>query len=303
MRSLIELVFEYLPNGEHEVDPERVQLGYTVNDALTLWAGRFHVPLGLWNTLYHHGANIQTSIFRPRFIDFEDKGGVVPMHTIGLWGSGKAQWGPGRATYDLFVGNNPSVRGRTLAIHGFSDVGGHKSAGFNLGYRPDGAAGGLSVGLHGLVASVDSLAGDNRAFANTRLRMAGAYVGYDGHDWELLSELYRFGNRALPQGTRHGSTLAYVQLGKVIGAWTPYLRVERAQLDAGDAYFASLERGVPYRRVAAGVRYDLDVRAALKFEWNQTRESAALQLDADGVGLAFAGARYRRAVVEYSIAF
>jgi hypothetical protein len=29
------------------------------------WAGRFHSPYGYWNTAFHHGAQLQTSLLRP----------------------------------------------------------------------------------------------------------------------------------------------------------------------------------------------------------------------------------------------
>ena len=50
VKSLVELAFEYEEDGGGEVDLERLQLGYSFSDALTLWAGRFHTPFGLWNT-------------------------------------------------------------------------------------------------------------------------------------------------------------------------------------------------------------------------------------------------------------
>ena len=67
VKSLVELVFEYDSAGGLAVDLERLQLGYTVSDALTVWLGRFHTPFGVWNTWYHHGAGTTTApICRPR---------------------------------------------------------------------------------------------------------------------------------------------------------------------------------------------------------------------------------------------
>ena len=78
-KALIELAFEGdSAEGVIATDLERLQFGYTLSDAATLWLGRFHTPFGYWNTAYHHGTQIQTSALRPRFIDFEDKGGIVP---------------------------------------------------------------------------------------------------------------------------------------------------------------------------------------------------------------------------------
>jgi hypothetical protein len=51
-KALIEFAIEYGEDGHAALDLERLQFGYTVNDALTLWMGRFHTPMGLWNTSY-----------------------------------------------------------------------------------------------------------------------------------------------------------------------------------------------------------------------------------------------------------
>ena len=75
---------------------ERAQLGYSFSDALTFWVGRFHTPYGYWNTAFHHGAQIQTSVTRPLFIDFEDKGGILRAHSLGLLAHGRVPAGPGK---------------------------------------------------------------------------------------------------------------------------------------------------------------------------------------------------------------
>ena len=101
VRALVELVVERDADGQIGVDLERVQAGYAFGDALTMWAGRYHTPYGYWNTAFHHGAQIQTSILRPKFIDFEDKGGILPSHTVGLWATGKIGVGSGKFVYNL----------------------------------------------------------------------------------------------------------------------------------------------------------------------------------------------------------
>jgi len=85
IKGLVEIIFETTSTGEVATDLERLQMGYTFSDNATLWGGRFHTPYGYWNTGFHHGAQIQTAILRPRFLDFEDKGGILPAHMVGLW--------------------------------------------------------------------------------------------------------------------------------------------------------------------------------------------------------------------------
>jgi len=95
IKGLIELNFEINDAGELDTDLERMQIGYVFSDAATVWVGRFHSPWGYWNTAYHHGQQIQTTLTRPKFLEFEDRGGIIPAHSVGLWGTGAVQAGAG----------------------------------------------------------------------------------------------------------------------------------------------------------------------------------------------------------------
>lgn len=303
VKALFELVFEHLPEGDTEIEVERLQLGYTVNDALTLWMGRFHNPIGLWNTLYHHGANLQTSIARPRFVDFEDKGGIIPTHNVGLWGTGRLQSGAGWVTYDLYVGNGPTIRDRSLDINTFTDDNSNKLIGFNAGFKPNGAMLGWTFGVHGLDAKVDAMSSANTVLSTTRVRLGGAYVEYDSDTWDLLGEYYRQRNRDQATSLATSNTLWFVQASRAFGAFVPYARFEQASLDPSDVYFRSLRYGRSYRRALIGLRYDLNPWSAIKTEWAETRESATQLIDETGGIAPFPAVRYRGLAIEYSIAF
>lgn len=303
IKALFEVVFEHLPGEDTTVDVERLQIGYTVSDSLTLWMGRFHNPIGLWNTLYHHGANLQTSIARPRFIDFEDKGGIVPTHSTGIWASGKTATSIGRVTYDLYMGNGPTIRNRGLDINPVSDDTDNKLLGLNLGLHPNGASRGWALGVHALGSTVNARSTAGTVMSTTRLRMAGAYAEFDSETWNVLGEYYNQRNRDVSTALSHSNNLWFVQASRNYGSLTPYLRFERANLDPADDYFRSLLIGRAYRRVLVGLRYDLDTRSAIKTEFSDTRESAVLQIDASGAVMPFSAARYRGVAVEYSIAF
>src|SRR5579871_1263566 len=91
------------------VDVERLQIGYIFNDALKIRAGRVHNILGYWNTTFHHGTYIQTTINRPFFLRFEDQGGLLPTHLVGVWASGRYNAGPMNLGYDLMIGNGQKI--------------------------------------------------------------------------------------------------------------------------------------------------------------------------------------------------
>ena len=303
IKSLFELAFEYDQQGQVDFELERMQLGYTLNDALTVWAGRFHTPFGLWNTSFHHGANLQTSIYRPRFIEFEDRGGIIPAHSVGLWLTGKTALGPGKISYDAFLSNGPSIRARALDFNGFTDDNQGKMLGFNLGYHPNGSLNGLTVGAHGFGSSVDAYSTSSTVLSRTRLRAAGAYLGYDASDWEVIAEYYHFTNVDDATDARRSSSAWFAQVGKTFGALTPFFRYEKTALDPNDRYFVSQKGGRSYRRAVLGARYAIDGRSSFKFELGNTSESAVVLIDEFGLPVRFTGGSYRRAAIQYSIAF
>ena len=139
VRSLFELVFEYDRVGNLGTDLERAQIGYAFNDQANVWLGRFHTPYGYWQTAFHHGAQIQPSLLRPRFIDFEDKGGFLPAHTTGVWGTGSVQTEGGKIAYDLYVGNSYSILPNNVLGNGNLGMLDQNAAGFN---SPSMSAGG-----------------------------------------------------------------------------------------------------------------------------------------------------------------
>lgn len=303
VKGLIEIAFEYGDDGGLAVDMERLQLGYTVNDSLTLWMGRFHAPFGIWNTAYHHGAHLQTSISRPRFIDFEDKGGILPVHSVGAWASGKLALGSGRLLYDAYIANGPRIAERTLDFQAFNDDGANKLVGASVGYRPGGTHGALTLGVHAFGAHAKVYDTSAQVLSQTRMRMLGAYVGYDDDDWELIGEYYRFANTDLGDGQRRSSQAGFVQLGKTIGAWSPFMRYEKTSLDPQDNYFRSQASGQSYQRSVIGLRYALDAQSSFKLEFGATRERAADLVDETGALQAMPGSRYRRGAFQYSVAF
>lgn len=303
VKGLAELVVEYGQDGGVAVDLERLQLGYTVNDALTVWLGRFHTPYGLWNTDFHHGANLQTSISRPRFIEFEDKGGILPAHSVGVWATGKTALGGGKLTYDAYLANGPRIAERTLDFSAYTDGNANKMLGGNLGYQAGGALSGLTLGVHAFGSTVEVHDNNAAVISATKLRMAGAYVSYDENDWEVIGEVYHFANVDLGANQRHASNIGFLQVGRTFGAWTPFVRLEKAALDPADNYFRSQASGRSYRRAAFGLRYALDPRSSFKFELSDTSDSAADLIDETGAVLPFTARSYRRAAFQYSVAF
>lgn len=265
VKSLIETNFEVDSEGKLAVDVERLQIGYAFGDYLTAWLGRFHTPFGYWSTAYHHGTLIQTSVRRPQMIDFEDKGGIVPAHTVGVWGNGYYKLAGGKLTYDIFVGNAPVIEDSALAMSMAGLQHYRPSFGANIGYAfGQRSLDGLKFGFHWARGNVENL----DLGSKTNLNFVGPYLAYINAPWEFIAELYRFDNRDLSGKTgMHGSWAGFAQLGYEIGRWTPYGRFERASLDQRDPYFRGMESGRSYTRGAFGLRFSLSPRTAIKLEY------------------------------------
>ena len=279
-------------DGSLSVDVERLQVGYAFSDAATLWMGRFHTPFGYWNTAYHHGAQLQTTVLRPRFLDFEDLGGIVPTHMVGLWGTGKVRTGASKFTYDVYVGNGPKISDVSSTVAPVPVVptdyqtGGldpniagddnHSAmVGFNLGYDFSGMLDGLRLAVHWMNGDVNAygippttISSDLKAntLSTTNLNMGGGSIVYLSNYWEILGEYYGFNDKDKATDLKYKSRAGYLQVGVSFGSWTPYTRAERTILDQNDNYFNSQANGQSYARQVLGVRYNLNPKACLKLE-------------------------------------
>ena len=97
--------------------------------------------------------------------------------------------------------------------------------------------------------------------------------------------------------------MGFVHLGRTFGSWTPYVRYERASIDSKDNYFNAQVTGRSYTRGVPGARYALDARSSLKFELSSSTEPELNQRDEFGGNVFAPAVSFRRAAVQYSIAF
>lgn len=295
VKSLVELAFEVDSEGGLATDLERLQVGYLFGDAVTVWAGRFHTPYGYWNTAFHHGAQIQTSILRPQFIDFEDKGGILPAHSVGLWSTGSYRLGTGKLNYNAYIANGNRIDvgaggNGVLDFNAAKDDNNNKALGLNLAYDFGNSLEGLRLGIHGMrqeVAAYDSNAAVN---SRTMMNMFGGYAFYENNGWEGIAEYYHFNNQDLSGGTgSHASWAGFAQLAYYTDSqWTPYLRTEKTALDQNDQYFSRQASGRSYTRNALGLRYDLNPKAAIKLEVNHTSMTDGVAADFNEVRAQYA---------------
>jgi hypothetical protein len=271
--TLAELIFETGPDGQVGTDLERFQIGYQFNDQATVWVGRFHTPYGYVNTALHHGVWLADALRRPKFVNFEDKGGVMPAHTTGVWLTGALREDNGKFLYDFYTGNGQHIQGGIVDMQNGGNEHGAAMFGSRLSYQfIGGGADGLLVGVNGFTDKVN----DDNAItpALVRLNMVGAYAVYDTDTWEHIIEGYSFHDKNLngAPGTLR-SDMWFAQFAYRARWGVPYIRYERANLDQADPYFNEQTFGASYYRSALGVRFDINAKSSIKFEVAHTRNT------------------------------
>src|SRR5258705_12590695 len=97
-----EMTFNAQPTG-YTVEVERSIIRYDYNDFFKVSFGRYHTPIGYWNTAFHHGAWLQTTIGRPDMIRIG--GTFIPVHFVGLLVEGNIPSGGAGLSYNVGVGN------------------------------------------------------------------------------------------------------------------------------------------------------------------------------------------------------
>jgi hypothetical protein len=131
---------EYLLTN-HEADLERLQFGWEPSDHQVVWLGRFHQASSVWNHEHHHGQFLQTSVSRPASEQWEDDGGIIPQHFLGLlWESGWSIGGAYRLKSAIGAGLAPIITPKGLepfdVLH--ADASGHKlGVQARIAYQPD----------------------------------------------------------------------------------------------------------------------------------------------------------------------
>jgi hypothetical protein len=260
-------------------DLERLQITFRLSDVLNLSAGRYHTGIGYYNAAFHHGAFFETPIDRPRVFAFEDEGGVLPVHEVGLSASGIVPRTGSTLRYLAEVGNG---RNFDAGVRGETDEEGHdrngaKSTNLGLSFRPSGSSG-LELGgsyYHDRVPRSVGL--------QVNMRIGAAYAVYRTPSIELMAEWLRLQHRT-DGGGSFANDAGYLQGSRAWGKWRPYYRYDRLAIDPATPLIGSTGS---YRSNIAGVRFDPTQWVGLKAQYEHTDEPRQPGIDAVRVQLVF----------------
>jgi hypothetical protein len=272
---LAEVVLGPDTTNEFGVDIERYQLTYRVNRYFSASAGRFHTSIGYYNTAYHHGNWFSTAEGRPIMYLFEDSGGVLPVHMVGVSFTGGV---PGTDKIGLHwvaeLGNGlSSVPYGTAAVQNFYSDRNYKASNVAVYIRPQFLSG-LQIGGSWYHDGINPLQAQNPLpVAEIKQNIESAYVVYFSSDWEFLTEGVLLSNHVtgMPQAIQ--SPMAYTQIARRFGIYKPYFRYQYVNDKYNDP--VNILQG-KYYGPSVGVRIDFAEYAAFKLQYNHLYESRQL---------------------------
>lgn len=253
-----ETVFEYDEDaGEFVVDVERVIVSYAIDEHLRLSGGKVHTPIGYWNNAYHHGLALQPTIDRPMLFHFEDEGGALPIHTVGVQLSGRDMTAA-HLGFDALLGNGLGNRpvadtngtpSMTLAVH--SQLTPALRVGVS-GYRDHRVAGSETKYGVPLTAPMTQTIG-------------GGFLTYFTESAEAIVEAQQVTNASGGANTRSLGWFAYAGL-RLAPRLVPYAMHDQLELADNDLYFVANDT----RRETFGLRWEQAASVVLKLELHST---------------------------------
>lgn len=268
-RFLTELHAAY-EEGERAGEVARLQLGWRPTPNLTVWAGRFHNPQSYWNTQYHHGVYLQTSISRPGIETSDDDGGLIASHFIGLDVDGGSPLGRfGRLRYELAAGTGAVLGEDGLESPGLvpASTDGRLTTSARLTFTP--AAGWLpTLGLfygHNRIPALPPL-----AVREVAQCVGGVFGNWEQQQLRLFTALFWLRNDVTTPGGGHVNgafSSGYVQMEyRWNDAWTSYARLESSLGAGNDPYTVLFPQFIDQQGVI-GQRWDVTPKQALKLEY------------------------------------
>ena len=243
---------------------ERFQLGLRLGDP-TFWLGRYHNPIGYWNTQYHHGAYLQTSVSRPGIMAFEGGDGPLPMHLTGLLVEGVQEIHSAGLHYTLGAGLGPTLKDELHPFDLLEPNGSHRfGTTLRLSYQP------ISYGLDeiGFSLSYTKIPATIPEVRQTRQTVAALFGNWQFGPLRGLGEILYVRNQIdlATEQVNKSFVNGYGQLEWLLREkWTLFSRIESTLASSEDQYLDVFNKTVR-DRVMAGARYELRRNMAIKLE-------------------------------------
>src|SRR4029077_14354761 len=258
-----EITFNAHPT-DYTVEVERSIIRYDYNDYFKLSFGRYHTPIGYWNTAFHHGAWLQTTISRPDMIQIG--GTFIPVHFVGFLTEGNIPSGGAGLSYNVGVGNG---RGSMISRPGDAgDNNNNRAWVANIYSRPRRFYG-LQMGASIYRDKINFMGRDFREW------ITGAHLVWTKETPEFLAEVVNVNHRQELTDIATNSQAFYVQVGYRL-PWfertvKPYYRFEYTHTPLSEEVFTNQD----LVGSIIGARYDISNYAAFKAEYRYTKREIA----------------------------
>jgi hypothetical protein len=245
------------PAAGFNAEVERGIIRFDASDLLKVSFGRYHTPINWWNTAYHHGLWLQTTISRPEMVQFGGK--FLPVHFVGALAEGSLPAGGWNVNYQAGVGDG---RGNIISRGGDAGDNNARPAWLmNIFAKPDEPFG-LQVGGS---AYFDRISVPGQPEYSEQIVSAHAVWLHENP--ELIAEIANVRHTQIGGVVTTSSLAYYVQgayrLPAAARLFKPYYRFEHIDVDPNDSVFA----GVPSLDGSTiGIRYDISTYAAIKTE-------------------------------------
>jgi|SRR5579864_2170364 hypothetical protein len=261
-KLLSEIVFEADQKNSFGVDVERLLLQYSPNDLFKLSAGRYHTAIGYYNTAYHHSTWLQTATGRPFLFEFEDGGGILPIHNVGVSATGLIPSGRLQLHYVAEIGNGRASRSPLdEPVQNVVDENNGKAVNFALFATPE-AVRGLQFGFS---TYHDHLTPANAPRIGELIFAAHAVMVRPNFEWLNEALLIR---HALDGSSRVFNTPGfYSQISKRFGSYRPYFRYQYVNGSNSEPVFPDVGRR---QGPSVGLRFDASESVALKLQYDRT---------------------------------
>jgi hypothetical protein len=251
-----EITFNAHPT-DYTVEVERSIIRYDYNDYFKLSFGRYHTPIGYWNTAFHHGAWLETTIDRPFLVKVG--GTFTPLHFVGALAEGNIPSGGLGLGYNIGIGNG---RGSLIARPGDAGAVNNNRAWVAKLFARPAKAYGLEVGSSFYRDKITLPVG-----AEYREWISSTYLAWTKGAPEFLAEFENVNHRNILTSQVANSDAWYAQFAYRL-PWferslKPYYRFEYTHMPLSEQVFAYQ----PQMESLVGLRYDISSFAAFKLEY------------------------------------
>ncbi len=265
---LSELILDAGDDNAFTFEVHRLLLKYSMNDYFNLSAGRYHTAIGYYNTAFHHGSFFQTTANRPFLFAFESKGGILPLHNVGLSIAGRIPRAPFGLRYVAEIGNGRASRPFARPVQSAVDENNGKSFNLAVFARPSQVPG-LQTGFS---VYHDNLTPPN--VPNVAQTIMAGHLVYQNARTESLNEAIVF--RHAQAGRIFYIPGFYTQFSRRFGNIRPFFRYQYVNVPSDDPIYSAVGRR---NGPSVGFKYDLSDFVNFKAQYDHTSRRRLSSLD------------------------